>query len=338
MVAYIFSHLLTPVARNVYLKSTNAKLSNMHINPLHPLASSWRHVRILHLIPVIIVIAILFNINQIIVTYRYSSILKSNIDSSLVQSKTKQGYVTPPSSTSQSSNQFKFQFESESLEKTNILYKPQNNGPNEKNTNQHDEKARNAVIHIGPHKTGTTTIQTLSIKLREALAKDGYEMPWSYLDARIEASEKEGSQGKELQQSNTHHRDFQSPFNGNLTNAVPQNRPDTNNVIPTRIHDLHHHPRAIANQVNIATCFFHNTNPMKMNAFLPPNISVKKNIPVQNRPPPSCTRHLLHPQPFHIYLCRNIRSCPGGGDWCSPFIFGFGMEQCDDCGFLPSVL
>jgi len=35
-----------------------------------------------------------------------------------------------------------------------------------------------AVIHMGIHKTGSTTIQVRSEKLKEQLKKDGYEMPW----------------------------------------------------------------------------------------------------------------------------------------------------------------
>lgn len=40
-----------------------------------------------------------------------------------------------------------------------------------------------AVIHIGPHKTGTTTIQSLSKVHFKELRKDGYEMPWKNLNS-----------------------------------------------------------------------------------------------------------------------------------------------------------
>ena len=40
----------------------------------------------------------------------------------------------------------------------------------------------NAFVHIGPHKTGTTTIQEYSSRLVKHLLKDGYKMPWSHLD------------------------------------------------------------------------------------------------------------------------------------------------------------
>ena len=42
-------------------------------------------------------------------------------------------------------------------------------------------KAINAVIHIGPHKTGTTAIQHYSKVLHLELASDKYEMPWMHL-------------------------------------------------------------------------------------------------------------------------------------------------------------
>eukprot|EP00553_Chaetoceros_curvisetus_P007030 CAMPEP_0204631682 /NCGR_PEP_ID=MMETSP0717-20131115/23240_1 /ASSEMBLY_ACC=CAM_ASM_000666 /TAXON_ID=230516 /ORGANISM="Chaetoceros curvisetus" /LENGTH=90 /DNA_ID=CAMNT_0051649305 /DNA_START=17 /DNA_END=285 /DNA_ORIENTATION=- len=35
----------------------------------------------------------------------------------------------------------------------------------------------NAVVHAGPHKTGTTTIQKLSQKIADHLVQDGYRMP-----------------------------------------------------------------------------------------------------------------------------------------------------------------
>ena len=42
-------------------------------------------------------------------------------------------------------------------------------------------KAANAVIHIGPHKTGTTSIQEYSKVLYPELIADNYEMPWKHL-------------------------------------------------------------------------------------------------------------------------------------------------------------
>ena len=36
----------------------------------------------------------------------------------------------------------------------------------------------NAVVHVGPHKTGTTTIQTYSKLIANELLQDNYEMPW----------------------------------------------------------------------------------------------------------------------------------------------------------------
>ena len=39
---------------------------------------------------------------------------------------------------------------------------------------------KNAVVHIGPHKTGSTTIQEYSKLLSEHLLEDGYDMPWSH--------------------------------------------------------------------------------------------------------------------------------------------------------------
>ena len=39
---------------------------------------------------------------------------------------------------------------------------------------------KNAVVHIGPHKTGSTTIQEYSRILSEQLLVDGYDMPWSH--------------------------------------------------------------------------------------------------------------------------------------------------------------
>ena len=36
-----------------------------------------------------------------------------------------------------------------------------------------------AIIHMGPHKTGTSTIQLASKKYIEQLRQDQYEMPWA---------------------------------------------------------------------------------------------------------------------------------------------------------------
>ncbi|GFH61090.1 hypothetical protein CTEN210_17566 [Chaetoceros tenuissimus] len=36
-----------------------------------------------------------------------------------------------------------------------------------------------AVVHMGPHKTGTSSIQDASKKFQNELRKDGYEMPWA---------------------------------------------------------------------------------------------------------------------------------------------------------------
>ena len=35
-----------------------------------------------------------------------------------------------------------------------------------------------AVVHVGPHKTGTTTIQALAKKFMTSLAMDNYHIPW----------------------------------------------------------------------------------------------------------------------------------------------------------------
>jgi hypothetical protein len=35
-----------------------------------------------------------------------------------------------------------------------------------------------AILHIGPHKTGSTTLQTFTKKFVKELSQDGYEMPW----------------------------------------------------------------------------------------------------------------------------------------------------------------
>merc|ERR1712194_628556 len=44
------------------------------------------------------------------------------------------------------------------------------------------KKQLNAVIHVGPHKTGSTSIQTASSLYIDLLKEDNYEMPWSYMN------------------------------------------------------------------------------------------------------------------------------------------------------------
>lgn len=44
-----------------------------------------------------------------------------------------------------------------------------------------ENKAMNAVIHIGPHKTGSTSIQEASAAAIDHLQLDNYETPWSHL-------------------------------------------------------------------------------------------------------------------------------------------------------------
>ena len=51
--------------------------------------------------------------------------------------------------------------------------------------NKNKTEVLNAVIHIGPYKTATTTIQTYSGELVNFLAQDHYEMPWSFLQKEI---------------------------------------------------------------------------------------------------------------------------------------------------------
>ena len=94
----------------------------------------------------------------------------------------------------------------------------------------------NAVVHIGPHKTGTTAIQQYSTQLIHQLAKDNYEMPWSHLNSILQTSQ---------------------TF-------------DTN-------HPLRGH--AVPNQVSFATCFLQTNNPLKMNAFMTKNTTVKDVFP-----------------------------------------------------------
>ena len=44
-----------------------------------------------------------------------------------------------------------------------------------------EETATRAVVHMGVHKTGTTTIQRTTAQYKNQLQMDGYEMPWSFL-------------------------------------------------------------------------------------------------------------------------------------------------------------
>lgn len=48
-----------------------------------------------------------------------------------------------------------------------------------------ERKETYAVLHMGPPKTGSSTIQSYSKRLKNALAKDGYEMPWTRSGHRI---------------------------------------------------------------------------------------------------------------------------------------------------------
>lgn len=57
----------------------------------------------------------------------------------------------------------------------NTKHKRQSN-----NTTTTNISVKNAVVHIGPHKTGSTTLQEYSKLLSEQLLKDGYDMPWSH--------------------------------------------------------------------------------------------------------------------------------------------------------------
>ena len=43
-----------------------------------------------------------------------------------------------------------------------------------------------AVVHMGPHKTGTTTIQMQSDRYSSLLKSDGYEMPWDAMNKTID--------------------------------------------------------------------------------------------------------------------------------------------------------
>lgn len=44
-----------------------------------------------------------------------------------------------------------------------------------------DGSVMTAIVHIGPHKTGTTSIQAYTAILHDELGKDNYEMPWALL-------------------------------------------------------------------------------------------------------------------------------------------------------------
>src|SRR5210317_809609 len=48
----------------------------------------------------------------------------------------------------------------------------------------------NAVIHIGPYTTDTTSIQQHSQNLIKQLSQDNYEMPWSHLKHQLESQKK----------------------------------------------------------------------------------------------------------------------------------------------------
>ncbi len=63
--------------------------------------------------------------------------------------------------------------------------------------NDHSHEAphtTNAVIHIGPYKTGTTAIQQYSRELVHELAKDNYEMPWAYLKKKLTLHRQQGKE------------------------------------------------------------------------------------------------------------------------------------------------
>jgi hypothetical protein len=48
-----------------------------------------------------------------------------------------------------------------------------------------------AIIHVGPHKTATTSIQALSAIMHKYINADGYEMPWGLIATNISAVNKE---------------------------------------------------------------------------------------------------------------------------------------------------
>ena len=54
----------------------------------------------------------------------------------------------------------------------------------DKPTNQPRPEVTRAVIHMGIHKTGTSTIQKISARYKDKLMEDGYEMPWVGFSAR----------------------------------------------------------------------------------------------------------------------------------------------------------
>ena len=52
--------------------------------------------------------------------------------------------------------------------------------------NPSSDNYSHAVVHMGPHKTGSTTIQFQSQHLQDHLKLDGFEMPWSVMRERTE--------------------------------------------------------------------------------------------------------------------------------------------------------
>jgi len=129
--------------------------------------------------------------------------------------------ISPPSRNYRKKEETLVQFET----LVHVQHEHQSKPPPTNQTNTH----LNAVVHIGPHKTGTTSIQGHSVSLVQHLANDNYEMPWSH---------------------------------------------STNSSEPR-----------LANQVNVATCFFGTkNNPLRMNVF-------QRKIPVNKEFP--CRKDLL---------------------------------------------
>jgi len=63
----------------------------------------------------------------------------------------------------------------------------ENNNHNLHNDQQAEARmAMNAVIHIGPHKTGSTTIQAVSLEYYTQLVKDNYEVPFAHNKQKYE--------------------------------------------------------------------------------------------------------------------------------------------------------
>ena len=60
-----------------------------------------------------------------------------------------------------------------------------------------------AVIHMGIHKTGSTTIQLQSLRKRELLQLDGYEMPWA-ANKENNARVRDGKNGGHCHQNQVH--------------------------------------------------------------------------------------------------------------------------------------